>query len=126
MSTMIPYSVQVGSVVTGLGEVWAKEQVARFWHSLCVFTPCAAWGQVIVLSILTQEGFSLNLMTSSTALQLNKSSWPSQILLVYLFLGKALPTPETQTLPAPSHTPYSSRYTVEHAYSTSALVLCLR
>ena len=54
-------------------------------------------------------------MASSTALQLGKSSWPSQILLVYR-LGKASTAPETQTLPAPNHTPFCSRYTVEHAY----------
>ena len=59
-------------------------------------------------SILSQEGF----MVSSTALQLSKSLWPSQILLVCR-LGKGLATPETQTLPAPNHTPYGSRYTVE-------------
>ena len=69
--------------------------------------------------ISTQEGFSSNLMASSTVLQLGKSLWPSQILLVYR-LGKASTTPETQTLPAPNHIPFAegfgSRYTVEHAY----------
>ena len=44
-------------------------------------------------------------MASSIALQLCKSSWPSQILLVYR-LGKASTTPETRTLPAPNHTPF--------------------
>ena len=38
--------------------------------------------------ITTQEGFSSNLMASSTTLQLGKSSWPSQILSVYR-LGEA-------------------------------------
>ena len=60
------------------------------------------------------QGFFSNLMASSTALQLGKSLWPSQILVVYR-LGKASTTPETQTLPAPNHTPFGSRYTVEHA-----------
>ena len=48
-------------------------------------------------------------MASSTALQLDKSSWPSQILLVCrLGKGPATPgTPGTQTLPVPNHTPYS-------------------
>ena len=32
---------------------------------------------------LAQEGFSANLMVSSTTLQLDKSLWPLQILLVY-------------------------------------------
>ena len=58
-------------------------------------------------------------MASSTAFQLGKSSWPSQILLVYR-LGKASTTPETQTLSAPNHTPFGSRYTVEHAYQRIA------
>ena len=71
-------------------------------------------------SILRQEGFS-NLMASSTTLQLDKSLWPSQILLVC----KGSATPETQTLPAPNHTPYGTRYMVEHAYSTGVVhVLC--
>ena len=71
---------------------------------------CAARGQVIALGLLyvckkifethfqksisTQEGFSSNLMAFSTALQLGKSSWPSQILIVYR-LGKASATPES-------------------------------
>ena len=61
---------------------------------------CAARGQVFALgldmsakkiflnsknthfkkSVSTQEGFSSNLMASSTALQLGKSSWPSRLL----------------------------------------------
>ena len=55
----------------------------------------------------------LEFMVSSIALQLGTSSWPSQILLVYR-LGKASTTPETQTLPAPNHTPFGSIYTAEH------------
>ena len=54
-------------------------------------------------------------MASSTALQLDKSSWSLQILIVYR-LGKVSPTPEAQALPAPNHTPYGSRYMVEHTY----------
>ena len=50
-------------------------------------------------------------MASSAALQMDKFSWPSQILLVYR-LGKASTTPET---PTPNHNPSGSRYTVEHA-----------
>ena len=46
-------------------------------------------------------------MASSTTLQLDKSSWPSQILLVCR-LGKGWTTQETQTLPAPNHTPYGT------------------
>ena len=49
-------------------------------------------------SILTQDGFSSNLMAICTALQLDKYLWPSQILLVYR-LGKVSPTPETQHKP---------------------------
>ena len=96
---------------------------------------CAARGQVIALgldvvysvckkkfffklSLSEVHGFSSNLMASSTALLLGKSSWPSQILLVYR-LGKASTTPETPTLRAPNHTPFSSRY-IEHAYQYSA------
>ena len=48
------------------------------------------------------EGFSTNLMAT---LQLGKSSWHSQILLVCC-LGKGSATPERQTLLAPNHTPY--------------------
>ena len=57
-------------------------------------------------SIFTQEGFSSNLMVSSTTLQLDKSLWPSQILLVCRS-GRGSATPETdqtQTLPSPNHT----------------------
>ena len=42
---------------------------------------CAARGYVIALGLysakISQEGFSSNLMGSSTALQLDKSLWPS-------------------------------------------------
>ena len=48
-------------------------------------------------------------MASSTTLQLGKSSWPSQILLVCR-LGKRWTTQETQTLPAPNHTLSGTRY----------------
>ena len=51
---------------------------------------------ILSLKILTFRG-SLNLMASDVAEQLDKSSWPSQILLVCC-LGKGLTTPETQTL----------------------------
>ena len=46
-------------------------------------------------------------MAPSTTLQLDKFSWPSQILLVCR-LGKGWATQETQTLPAPNHTPYGT------------------
>ena len=54
------------------------------------------------MSILTQIGFSSNLMASGTVQQLDKSSWPSQIPIVCR-LGKGSPMPETHT--APNHTP---------------------
>ena len=61
----------------------------------------------------------LEFNASSTSLQLGKSSWPSQILLVYR-LGKASTTPETQTLPAPNHTPFGSRYMPTSLHSSAA------
>ena len=54
------------------------------------------------MSILTQIGFSSNLMASGTVKQLDKSSWPSQIPIVCR-LGKGSPMPETHI--APNHTP---------------------
>ena len=54
------------------------------------------------MSILTQIGFSSNLMASGTVQQLDKSSWPSQIPIVCR-LGKGSPMPETHV--APNHTP---------------------
>ena len=54
------------------------------------------------MSILTQIGFSSNLMASGTVQQLDKSSWPSQIPIVCR-LGKGSPMPETHI--APNHTP---------------------
>ena len=86
---------------------------------------CAARGQVIALglyieilpkkklklkkySILTQEGFSSNLMASSTTLQLGKFSWSSQILLV-CHSGKASATLETQTSPSSKPHPLDIR-----------------
>ena len=52
-------------------------------------------------SILTQEGFSLNLMASSTTLQLDKSSWPSQILLVCCLGERIGNTTNTGSKPHP-------------------------
>ena len=49
-----------------------------------------------------------NLMASNTTLQLGKFANP-----VSVSFGKASETPETQTLPAPNHTLFGSRYTVE-------------
>ena len=43
-------------------------------------------------------------------------SWPPVAFANPYRLGKASTTPETQTLPAPNHTSFGSRYTVEHAY----------
>ena len=63
-------------------------------------------------SIFTQEGFSSNLMVSSTTLQLDKSLWPSQILLVCRS-GRGSVTPETDQT--------QTTQTVEHAYSTTTL-----
>ena len=54
------------------------------------------------MSILTQIGFSSNLMASGRVQQLDKSSWPSQIPIVCR-LGKGSPMPETHI--APNHTP---------------------
>ena len=54
------------------------------------------------MSILTQIGFSSNLMASGIVQQLDKSSWPSQIPIVCR-LGKGSPMPETHI--APNHTP---------------------
>ena len=70
----------------------------------------------------SQEGFSSNLMASSTALQLDKSSLPSQILLVYR-LGKASTTPETQTLPALNHTPPPSVADIWLKMPTSIIIV---
>ena len=50
------------------------------------------------MSILTQIGFSSNLMASGTVQQLDKSSWPSQIPIVCR-LGKGSPMPETHIAP---------------------------
>ena len=47
-------------------------------------------------SISTQEGFSSNSVASSTAYELGKSSWPSQILIVCC-LGTGSASSETQT-----------------------------
>ena len=58
---------------------------------------------------LTQEGFSSNLMASSIDLQPDlQLDNPVSVSLI----GKVSPTPESQTLPAPNHTPFRSRYTV--------------
>ena len=111
-------------------------------NQFSLITPHRACGQVIALgldilfakkilklknthfqkSILTQEGFSSNLKVSSTTLQLGKSSWPLQILLVCR-LGKGSATPETQTLLAPNHTPYHSR---DIRLNTPTLLLSLQ
>ena len=56
-------------------------------------------------SISTQEGFSSNSMASSTAYELGKSSWPSQILLVCR-LGTGSASSETQTLTRSKPHPY--------------------
>ena len=58
-------------------------------------------------------------MASSTTLQLDKSSWPSQILLVCR-LGKRRVTQETQTLPAPNHTPYCTNTPTLLLYDASS------
>ena len=75
-------------------------------------------------SILTQIGFSSNLMVSGTAEQLDKSSWPSQILIVCR-LGKGLTTPETQTLHQLQTGTRGSKPHPYDAYSTRP-VLCFR
>ena len=48
-------------------------------------------------------------MASGTAWQLDKSSWPSQILIVCR-LGKGLTTPETQTTHQCSSKPYRANF----------------
>ena len=69
------------------------------------------------MSILTQIGFSSNLMASGTVQQLDKSSWPSQIPIVCR-LGKGSPMPETHI--APNHTPTIADF-VPKWYSTVLL-----
>ena len=56
-----------------------------------------------ILTFTTQEGFSSNSMASSTAYQLGKSLWSSQILLVCR-LGTGSALSETQTLTSSSTT----------------------
>ena len=55
-------------------------------------------------------------MASSTAYELGKSSWPSQILLICR-LGTGSTSSETQTLTRSKPHPYGIADTVEHAYS---------
>ena len=67
---------------------------------------------------LYRTPFCLRVVVQHAAhVQLDKSSWPLKILLVCR-LGKGSVTPEIQTLPATNHTPYGSRYTVEHFFNT--------
>ena len=81
----------------------------RSWCPYIIYCLDFFWNQSFIsknthfeMSILTQIGFSSNLMASGTVQQLDKSSWPSQIPIVCR-LGKGSPTPETHI--APNHTP---------------------
>ena len=81
----------------------------RSWCPYIIYCLDFFWNQSFIsknthfeMSILTQIGFSSNLMASGTVQQLDKSSWPSQIPIVYR-LGKGSPIPETHV--APNHTP---------------------
>ena len=87
-------------------------------YSLYIYSVCKIFFQNsknthFQKSISTQEGFSSNSMASSTAYELGKSSWPSQILLVCR-LGTESASSETQTLTRSKPHPYgivlSSRY----------------
>ena len=81
----------------------------RSWCPYIIYCLDFFWNQSFIsknahfeMSILTQIGFSSNLMASGTVQQLDKSSWPSQIPIVCR-LGKGSPMPETHI--APNHTP---------------------
>ena len=81
----------------------------RSWCPYSIYCLDFFWNQSFIsknthfeMSILTQIGFSSNLMASGTVQQLDKSSWPSQIPIVCR-LGKGSPMPETHI--APNHTP---------------------
>ena len=75
------------------------------------------------MSILTQIGFSSNLMASGTVQQLDKSSWPSQIPIVCR-LGKGSPTPETHI--APNHTPTIADFVPKCLNTPTLLALASR
>ena len=96
---------------TFLPRVRMREQglCDRSWCPYIIYCLDFFWNQSFIsknthfeMSILTQIGFSSNLMASGTVQQLDKSSWPSQISIVCP-LGKGSPMPETHI--APNHTP---------------------
>ena len=81
----------------------------RSWCPYIIYCLDFFWNQSFIsknthfeMSILTQIGFSSNLMASGTVQQLDKSSWSLQIPIVCR-LGKGSPMPETHI--APNHTP---------------------
>ena len=83
--------------------------IGRGVHIIIIYCLDFFWNQSFIsknthfeMSILTQIGFSSNLMATGTVQQLDKSSWPSQIPIVCR-LGKGSPMPETHI--APNHTP---------------------
>ena len=98
----------------------------RSWCPYIIYCLDFFWNQSFIsknthfeMSILTQIGFSSNLMASGTVQQLDKSSWPSQIPIVCR-LGKGSPMPETHI--APNHTPTIAD-TVPKWLNTSTLLL---
>ena len=102
------FSFTLALIITPRAHARARGYViGRGVHIYIVWT--FFWNQSFIsknthfeMSILTQIGFSSNLMASGTVQQLDKSSWPSQIPIVCR-LGKGSPIPETHI--APNHTP---------------------
>ena len=112
--------------------------VSFSWCFAC-FTPrhaCAAMGQVIALGLeyiyidsakntLSKVHFSTgSLLFKFNGLQYHFAA--GQVFVAFtnpasVPFCKGSSTPETQTMPAPNHTPYGIRYTVEHAYSTGTV-----
>ena len=64
---------------------------SAIFRSVNMLEPHALHSVFLTICLLVKELPRRNLMASSTALQLDKSSWPSQILLVYC-LGTTNPT----------------------------------
>ena len=94
-----------------------------------------SWTSIIIIYIIAfffiffkyshSEVHSVNtgrLLFEFNGLQYRFAAGVVSVAFAVCRLGKgSTSAPETQTLPAPNHTPYGSRYTVEHAYSTTAL-----
>ena len=86
--------------------------VCRLSDLFTMCRACAVRRQVIALGLdyifVCLQKNVRSPLASNTTLQLGKFANP-----VSVSFGKASETPETQTLPAPNHTLFGSRYTVE-------------